>query len=53
MPKNPLVPGMDAPKRGTYKVVGPRGGNHGTVSMERRGDTMPPTPVQGSKFKKK
>ena len=48
-----LRSGNDAPKRGEYKVVGPRGGNHGTVQMPRKGATMPPTPKPGSTFKKK
>ena len=48
-----LKSGENAPKRGEYKIIGPRGGKHGTVGMERKGDTMPPTPKPGSKFVKK
>jgi len=51
--KSPLVPGMDAPKRGTYTEIGPRGGVKGDVSMKRKGDTMPPTELPNSSFKKK
>jgi len=51
--KSPLVPGMDAPKRGTYKEIGPRGGVKGDVTMKKKGDTMPPTELPNSKFKKK
>ena len=43
MPKKDLRPGHDAPRRGTYTEVGPRGGQHGEVTMPRRGATMPPT----------
>jgi len=51
--KSPLVSGMDAPKRGTYTEIGPRGGVKGDVTMKKRGDTMPPTELPNSQFKKK
>ena len=42
-------PGTPAPKKGDYDLVGPRGGkvrDHDPASMDRRGDTLPPTPEQ-------
>jgi len=50
--KQTLRPGMDAPRRGTYTEVGPRGGIKGTVEMQRKGDTMPPTEKPNSTFRK-
>ena len=54
MPRN-LKPGESAPKAGKYDVKGPRGGDRGSVTMERPGHTMPPPPTPGSgqTFKKK
>ena len=50
--KQALRPGMDAPRRGKYTVVGPRGGVRGTVTMQKSGDTMPPTEKPNSTFRK-
>ena len=47
-----LKPGMDAPQRGTYTEIGPRGGEKGTVTMPRKGATMPPTEKPNSTFRK-
>lgn len=53
MPKDDLLkPGEKAPESGQYGIVGPRGGDAGgqerTVS---KGETLPPTPKSGQKYK--
>ena len=50
--KQPLRPGMDAPRRGKYTEIGPRGRVKGTVTMQKSGDTMPPTEKPNSTFRK-
>ena len=47
-----LKPGMDAPQRGAYVEIGPRGGKKGIVQMPRKGATMPPTEKPNSTYKK-
>ena len=47
-----LRPGMDAPRRGKYIVIGPRGGVRGTVTMRKSGHTLPPTEKPNSTFRK-
>lgn len=47
------VSGDDAPSKGTWKIVGPRGGEHGEVHVKQRGDTMPPTDKPNQHFEKK
>ena len=53
MAKKDLVPGKDAPKRGTYTETGPRGGQYGDVKMKKGGDTMPPTDKPNRHYEKK
>jgi len=53
MPNKKLVPGKDAPKRGTFTETGPRGGKYGDVTMKKRGDTMPPTDVPNRHYEPK
>ncbi|GKX27875.1 hypothetical protein SH1V18_03550 [Vallitalea longa] len=48
-------PGTDNKPAGTYKEVGPRGGqikNPRTVKIDR-GDRLPPTQSKGNKWQKK
>jgi len=48
-----LTSGDAAPSKGEYVVVGPLGGvTKDTVTIERRGDTMPPTPKPNQHFEK-
>ena len=49
--KQPLRSGMDAPRRGKYTEVGPRGGVKRTIQMQKGGDTMPPTEKPNSTFR--
>ena len=53
MSNKKVRPGQDAPKRGDYTIIGPRGGKYHDVTMQKKGDTMPPTPKPNQQFKKK
>ena len=48
--KQPLRPGMDTPRPGKFTEIGPRGGVKGTVEIQKKGDTMPPTEKPNSIF---
>lgn len=42
-------PGQNVPKSGQYQEIGPRGGNHGEVTLPK-GKTFPPTDLPNSTF---
>ncbi|QXN86305.1 YjzC family protein [Tetragenococcus halophilus] len=48
-------PGEDNKPAGSYKEVGPRGGdvNHGNNAKIDKGDRLPPTSKAGNKWTKK
>ncbi|MDK2802653.1 MAG: YjzC family protein [Oscillospiraceae bacterium] len=51
---NPIKPGTDNQSSGTYKEVGPRGGevNKPRVVNIDQGDRLPPTQKPGHKWEK-
>jgi len=54
MATEPLTSGDEAPSKGEYDVIGPRGGNTGkSVTIGKKGDTLPPTPQPNQTFKKR
>ena len=44
-----LTPGTPAPKSGQYQIIGPKGGK-GAERTVVRGEPMPPTPSNGSRY---
>lgn len=55
MSSKPIRPGTDNQKPGTYKEVGPRGGNVSNAREVKidRGDRLPPTQKPGNGWVKK
>ena len=48
---NTLRPGQNVPRSGQYEIVGPRGGRTGEERTMVRGETAPPTPQSGQRFR--
>lgn len=46
-----LKPGQTVEKSGQYEIVGPKGGGTGKERTMSRGETAPPTPESGQKFR--
>lgn len=44
-------PGQTAPYSGQYEIIGRRGGETGKEVTVSKGETLPPTPDTGQKFK--
>ena len=46
-----LKPGQPVERSGQYEIVGPKGGGTGKERTMAKGETAPPTPEPGQKFR--
>ena len=51
MAKRAFKPGTVAPASGLYEILGPRGGRTGKERTVAKGETLPPTPRSGEKYR--
>ena len=51
MARPKLKPGETAPASGLYEIIGPRGGQTGKERTVAKGETLPPTPRAGEKYR--
>lgn len=51
MAKPKLKPGEVASASGLYEILGPRGGHTGKERTVSKGETLPPTPRPGERYR--